>query len=190
MNTFREQPNCFPITLSRSCGVGALFCSLLHPPGLFLLLLLPVVVVVVVIIFLLRSSILPERARGRTANLTSEAHRLLQRGHQSARRRICDEGKNVVGSIHQISRRPNEGTKERTENCGGKTNNGTTNERRSSVECCCVAGSCNVGPTWRLRRRDDLSERDVVPLSLFGNHASLVAAAFIRAPFSCNLRSR
>ena len=104
MNTFREQPNCFPITLSRSCGVGALFCSLLHPPGLFLLLLLPVVVVVV-IIFLLRSSILPERARGRTANLTSEAHRLLQRGHQSARRRICDEGKNVVGSIHQISRR-------------------------------------------------------------------------------------
>ena len=116
MNTFREQPNCFPITLSRSCGVGALFCSLLHPPGLFLLLLLlpVVVVVVVVIIFLLRSSILPERARGRTANLTSEAHRLLQRGHQSARRRICDEGKNVVGSIHQISRRPNERTKERT----------------------------------------------------------------------------
>ena len=63
----------------------------------------------------------------------------------------------------------NEPTKERrrfdssnfkTENCRGKTNNGTTatNQRRS------------IGPRWRWKRRCCSS------LSLFGNQASLVAA--------------
>ena len=109
-----EQPNCFPIALR----VWALFRSLLHspPPGLFLLLLL--VFVVVVIIFLLLPSILPgedgmsERARRRTANLTSRSGLTITSG-RCARAAInlpdvefvTRAKTNVVGSIHQISRR-------------------------------------------------------------------------------------
>ena len=119
MNHFREinVPNCFAIKLSHGeLGLSFDLC-LIQPPGLFLL---PLVFVVFVILFPPLSFVhrRHERERGRTANLTSRGltHRPnvpLLRGHQSARRRICDEGKNerrrprpsVVGSIHQISRR-------------------------------------------------------------------------------------